>query len=177
MALANYMLEYTDMQEIWFVVSPQNPLKVKSSLLDQHQRLHLVNLAIDDHPGMRSSTIEFDLPQPSYTVNTLAHLGERYPAKRFSLIIGQDNLQNFSRWKNHDEILRKHHLYVYPRPPAGPSGFDDHPHVHLTQAPLMDISSTFIRQALSERRDIRFFLPFRVWKEVDEMNYYRTPLR
>lgn len=173
MALANYLLAFAGLEQIWFVVSPQNPLKDKKSLLDQHQRLHLVNLAIGDHPRMRSSAVEFDLPQPSYTVHTLAHLQEKYPGHRFSLIIGQDNLLTFGKWKNHDTILEKYQLYVYPRPGAGTSSFDAHPHVHLTEAPLMDISSTFIRKGLAGGKDLRFFLPEAVWKEIDHMNFYR----
>lgn len=173
MALANYMLSFSDMEQIWFVVSPHNPLKNKSQLLNQNHRLHLVNLAINDHPGMRSSTIEFDLPQPSYTINTLAHLREKYPTHQFSLIIGQDNLKTFSKWKNYEEILKQFHVFVYPRPDAGFTEFDSHPHVHLTEAPLMDISSTFIRSAIANGKDVRFFMPEKVWNELDEMNFYK----
>jgi len=173
MALANYMLSFTGMDQIWFIVSPQNPLKSKSQLLNQNHRLHLVNLAINDHPGMRSSNIEFELPQPSYTVSTLAHLREKFPAHRFSLIIGQDNLKTFSKWRNYEEILKQFQLFVYPRPGVGQTEFDTHPQVHLTQAPLIEISSTFIRQAIANKKDVRFFMPERVWKEVDEMNFYQ----
>lgn len=173
MALANYMLSYTDMQQVWMVVSPQNPLKNKSQLLNQHHRLHLVNLAINDHPHLRSSSVEFDLPQPSYTINTLVHLKEKFPEHKFSLILGQDNLQSFAKWKNYEEILKRFELYVYPRPGCAASEFDSHLHVHLTQAPVMDISSTFIRKAIKEKRDVRFFMPEKVWQEIDEMNYYK----
>lgn len=174
MALANYMLSFTDMDEVWLVVSPQNPLKSKNQLLDQNQRLALVNIAIDDHPKMKSSNIEFGLTQPSYTINTLAHLKEKYPQHTFSLIMGQDNLESFSKWKNYEEILRSFHVYVYPRPGSTASEFDNHPHVHLTDAPMMDISATFIRKALKNKKDIRFFLPSKVWEEIDTMNFYRT---
>jgi nicotinate-nucleotide adenylyltransferase len=173
LVLANYMLSFTGLEEVWFVVSPQNPLKSKSGLLDQNHRLMLVNAAIEDHPRMRSSNIEFSLPQPSYTINTLVHLKEKYPAHTFSLIIGQDNLQSFSRWKNHEEILRSYELYVYPRPGSGSGEFLDHPHVHLTAAPVIDVSSTFIRNAIREKKDVRFFLHPRVWEEIDLMNFYR----
>lgn len=173
MALANYMLSFTDLQEVWFVVSPHNPLKNKNQLLDQNHRLLLVKLAIDDFIGMRTSNIEFGLPQPSYTINTLVHLKEKYPDHTFSLILGQDNMQTFHKWKNYEEILKGFHLYVYPRPGADSSQYKDHPHVHLTEAPLMDISSTFIRQAIKEKKDIRFFLPPKVWDEIDVMNFYR----
>lgn len=174
MALANYMLSFTGMEQVWLVVSPHNPLKNKAGLLNQHHRLHLVNLAINDHPHMRSSTVEFDLPQPSYTIHTLAHLKEKFPEHRFSLILGQDNLQSFAKWKNHEEILKRFQLYVYPRPGCAASEFDSHPGVHLTDAPVMDISSTFIRKALHEKKDVRFFMPEKVWQEIDEMNYYRS---
>lgn len=173
MALANYMLSFTDMQQVWLVVSPHNPLKSKSTLLNQNHRLMLVNAAIDDHPNMRSSNIEFGLSQPSYTINTLVHLQEKYPEHTFSLIMGQDNLQSFGKWKNYEEILKNFHIYVYPRPNCTPTEFDTHPHVHVTQAPMMDISSTFIRNAIRDKKDIRFFLPHKVWEEIDTMNFYR----
>jgi len=173
MVLANYMLSFTGLQQVWLVVSPHNPLKTKSQLLNQNHRLNLVNLAINDHPNIRSSNIEFNLPQPSYTINTLAHLNEKFPEHKFSLIMGQDNLRSFAKWKNHEEILRRFRIYVYPRPNVGPTGFDSHPNVEITQAPLMDISSTFIRAALKDKKDVRYFMPEQVWKEVDEMNFYR----
>jgi nicotinate-nucleotide adenylyltransferase len=173
MALANYMLSFTDMQKVWLVVSPHNPLKNKAQLLNQYNRLHLVNLAINDHPNLRSSAVEFDLPQPSYTVNTLAHLKEKHPDYQFSLIMGQDNLQSFAKWKNYEEILKRFHIYVYPRPDAAASEFDNHPHVHLTEAPVMDISSTFIRRAIKDKKDVSFFMPAKVWQEIDELGYYK----
>jgi nicotinate-nucleotide adenylyltransferase len=174
MVLANYMLSYTEMQEVWFVVSPHNPHKNKAQLLEEQNRFLLVQLAIDDHPGYRANNIEFGLSQPSYTINTLVHLQEKYPEHKFSLIIGQDNLASFSRWKNHLEILRDHHLYVYPRSGAAPSEFDNHPHVHLTQAPSIEVSASFIRQGIREKRDMKFFLPPKVWEEIDVMNFYRS---
>lgn len=173
MILANYMLEYTDLQEVWLVVSPQNPLKSKSQLLDQNHRLFMVDLAIDAYPGLRSSNIEFKLSQPSYTINTLVHLSEKYPQHRFSLIMGQDNLASFHKWKNYEEILKSHHLYVYPRPGVQASPFDQHPHVHLTEAPLIEISSTFIREAIKNNKDLRFFLPPKVWEEIEAMGFYK----
>lgn len=173
MAIANYMVEFTDMDQLWFVVSPQNPLKEKKTLLGQNQRLYMVNAAVEDFPKFMSSTIEFDLPQPSYTVNTLAHLKEKYPEHKFSLIIGQDNLENFHKWKNYEEILKHHKLFVYPRPNAGKSQFDQHPNVVFTAAPVMDISSTFIREAIKNKKDVRFFLPEKAWEYVDSMNLYR----
>ena len=173
MALANYMLSFTDMQQVWLVVSPHNPLKNKSQLLNQNHRLMLVNAAIDDYPNMRSSNIEFNLSQPSYTINTLVHLQEKYPEHTFSLIMGQDNLQSFHKWKNYEAILKSFHIYVYPRPNCEKTEFDNHPHVHLTQAPMMDVSSTFIRNAIRDKKNVRFFLPEKVWEEIDTMNFYK----
>jgi len=173
MVLANYMLSFTDLQQVWFVVSPHNPLKEKASLLDQNQRLHLVNLAIGDTPNMQSNNIEFQLPQPSYTINTLVHLKEKYPQHEFALIMGSDNLQTFDRWKNYEEILKRYRLYIYPRP-----GFDGgalllHKNVVMTEAPVMEISSTFIRKAIKDKKDVSFFVPPAVWQYIDEMSFYR----
>jgi len=173
MALANYMVEFTDMEQVWFVISPHNPLKEKSSLLHQNQRLYMVNVAIEDDARFKSSTIEFDLPQPSYTINTLVHLKEKYPKHSFSLIIGQDNLENFHKWKNYEEILKKYKLYVYPRPGAKSTELEQHPNVVLTQAPVIEISSTFIREAIKKKKDIRHFLPEKAWQYIDEMNLYK----
>ncbi|MES2761722.1 MAG: nicotinate (nicotinamide) nucleotide adenylyltransferase [Bacteroidota bacterium] len=174
MVLANYMVSFTDMEQLWFVVSPHNPLKEKTSLLNQNQRLHMVNLAIGENAtNIKSSNIEFGLTQPSYTVNTLAHLKEKYPQHEFSLIMGEDNLQSFTKWKNYEEILKNHVIYVYPRPNSGASELKDHKNVIMTEAPLMDISSTMIRQAIKDKKDMSFFVPPAVWEYVDEMNFYK----
>jgi nicotinate-nucleotide adenylyltransferase len=172
-ALANYMLSFTGMEQVWFVVSPHNPLKKKESLLNQHDRLHLINLALDFHPKIKPSTIEFNLPQPSYTINTLVHLQEKYPEHTFSLIMGQDNLKSFDKWKNYEEILKRYQIYVYPRAGTGESIFDKHPQVHLTQAPIMEISSSFIRKSVSEGKNVQFFLHPAVWEYIDSNNLYR----
>lgn len=173
MILANYMASFTDIDEVWFVVSPHNPLKEKASLLHQNQRLHMVNLAIDNIPVFKSSNIEFSLPQPSYTINTLAHLKEKFPKHQFSLIIGEDNLHSFKKWKNYEEILNKYHLYVYPRPGCDASELKNHPNVTFTNAPLVDISSTFIRQAIKDKKDVSLFMPKPVASYVSEMNFYK----
>lgn len=173
MVLANYMAAFTDIEQVWFVVSPHNPLKEKATLLHQNQRLHMVNLAIGDSSSLKSSNVEFGLTQPSYTIHTLAHLKEKYPQHTFSLIIGEDNLQSFTKWKNHEEILKTHLLYVYPRPNAEVSGLRTHQQIILTEAPVMDISSTFIRQALKSKKDVSHFVPKDVWTYLDEMNFYK----
>lgn len=173
MVLANYMASFTDLEQVWFVVSPHNPLKEKASLLNQNQRLHMVNLAIGDSDKLKSSNIEFGLPQPSYTVHTLAHLKEKYPKHTFSLIMGEDNLESFTKWKNYEEILKNHKLYVYPRPNCNPIDFKTHPNVIITQAPIMEISSTFIRKAIKDKKDVSYFVPPTVWQYLDEMSFYK----
>ncbi len=178
MVLANYMASFTNLEQVWFVVSPHNPLKEKSSLLNQNQRLHMVNLAIGDSDVLKSSNIEFGLSQPSYTINTLAHLKEKYPQHEFSLIMGEDNLESFTKWKNYEEILKNHKIYVYPRPKTNSSvpiaiGIKNHPNIVMTEAPLMDISSTMIRQAIKTKKNVCFFVPQAVWQYLDEMSFYK----
>jgi nicotinate-nucleotide adenylyltransferase len=173
MVLANYMASFTDLEQVWFVVSPHNPLKEKSSLLNQNQRLHMVNLAVDDSNTLKSSNIEFGLSQPSYTINTLAHLKEKYPQHRFSLIMGGDNLESFTKWKNYEEILKNHKIYVYPRPNTHFEEFKNHQNVVITEAPLMEVSSTMIRQAIKDKKDVSFFVPRAVWQYIEEMHFYK----
>lgn len=172
LVLANYMLEYTDLERIWFVVSPHNPLKKKSTLLDEKQRLLMVNLAIGDNIKLKASNIEFNLPQPSYTIVTLTYLKEKYPQHEFVLIMGADNLENFHKWKNYEEILKHHQLYIYPRPESDGGKLKDHPQIKLINAPLMEISSTAIRQAIKEKKDMRYFMPEAVWQYIKEMHFY-----
>lgn len=172
MVLANYMLEYTDLERIWFVVSPHNPLKIKNSLLDEKQRLHLVNLAIGSNTKLKSSNIEFKLSQPSYTINTLTYLKEKYPQNDFALIMGADNLESFNKWKNYEEILKHYQLYVYPRPNNDGGDLKNHANVKLVNAPIMEISSTAIRLAIKEKKDIRYFMPEEVWEYIREMHFY-----
>ncbi len=173
LALANYMLSFTDMDEVWFVVSPHNPLKEKQSLLAQNHRLYMVKLATHNYPKFKASNIEFKLSQPSYTIHTLTHLQEKYPQKNFSLIMGMDNLQNFHKWKNYEQILDKHTIYVYPRQHSTTNKLIDHPNIKITQAPVMEISSSFIRQAIANKKEVTFFMPEKVAAYVDEMNFYR----
>lgn len=173
MVLANYMATFTDLDQVWFVVSPHNPLKEKASLLNQNQRLHMVNLAIGDSDILKSSNIEFGLTQPSYTINTLAHLKEKYPKHSFSLIMGEDNLASFTKWKNYDEILKNHFIYVYPRPNCSSEDLKSHKNIIMTEAPLMDISSTMIRQALKDKKNVSSFVPQAVWEYLNEMSFYK----
>lgn len=173
LAIANYMANFTEMNQVWLMVSPHNPLKNKNQLLNQNDRLHLVNIALDFCPTIKASNFEFNLSQPSYTINTLVKLKEKYPEHTFSLIMGQDNLMTFNKWKNYEEILKSYHIFIYPRPHCKETELDNHPHIHFTEAPIMDISSTFIRKAIKEKKDVRFFLHPKVWEEIDTMNFYR----
>jgi nicotinate-nucleotide adenylyltransferase len=173
MVLANYMLAYTGLDEIWFVVSPHNPLKEKSSLLAQNHRLQMVRLAVEDHPKMKANNIEFKLSQPSYTINTLTHLKEKYAKKDFALILGMDNLQTFDKWKNYVQILKNHDLYVYPRLNCTGEKFKDHQRVRITEAPVIEISSSFIRASVADKKDVSCFMPEKVATYLKEMNFYR----
>lgn len=173
MAIAQYIVEFTDLEQVWFVVSPKNPFKEKCSLLDQHHRLMMVRIATEDHPQFQASNIEFNLPQPSYTVDTLTYLKEQYPVHNFALIMGGDNLNSFHKWKNYEHILEEHELYVYPRSEIKDCALVSNPKVHLTQAPLMDISASFIRKSIADKKDISYFLLPKVWQYIDEMNFYK----
>ena len=175
LAIANHMAEYSDLDKIWMVITPHNPFKKKSSLLDNHHRYQMVQRALDEYPKIESSTIEFSLPQPNYTVNTLAYLQEKYPDHEFCLIMGEDNLKSFHKWKNYEVILENHELYVYPRISEGiiETQFDNHPKIHRVAAPIMEISSTAIRNGIKEKKNIRPLLPFEVFQYLDEMNFYK----
>ncbi|MCX6246123.1 MAG: nicotinate (nicotinamide) nucleotide adenylyltransferase [Bacteroidetes bacterium] len=170
--IANYMVEYTDISQVWFIVSPHNPLKEKATLLADHHRLAMANIAVEDDPRFRASNIEFHLPQPSYTIDTLTYLSEKYQEKEFVLICGSDTLPTFAKWKNYEMLLNHYQLYIYPRPGTPPSEFDSHPHVHFTEAPLIEISSSFIRNGIREGKNMRQFLPEKVWKYLTEMHFY-----
>lgn len=172
LVIANAMLELTDIDELWFVVSPQNPLKERKTLLADHHRLQMVRAAIDDNYRFRASDVEFHLPIPSYTAITLAHLAERYPDKEFCLIMGGDNLQTFHRWRNYQAILDSYHLYVYPRPGSDTSQYEGHPHVHLVDVPTMDISSSYIRAQIAEGHSVKYLLTEPVYKYLTEMHFY-----
>lgn len=173
MLIANYMVEYTEIDKLWFVVTPQNPLKSKASLLEDHHRLEMVRLAIDEYDKYGVSDIEFKLDKPSYTVKTLAHLSEKYPQHQFYLIIGGDNLQTFNKWKNYESILNNYKLLVYPRPGFDGGEFKNHPSVIFTDAPLVEISSTFIRQGIKDGKKLEFFIPSSSYQYMCEMHFYK----
>ncbi len=175
LTIANHMAEYSDLDQIWLVVTPHNPFKKKSSLLDNHQRLEMVYRATKDYTKLKPSDIEFNLPQPNYTINTLTYLQEKHPDYEFALIMGEDNLKSFHKWKNYELILQGHDIYVYPRISEGTveTQFDGHPKIHHVAAPIMELSSTFIRKSIKAGKNIRPMLPEHVWEYVDQMNFYR----
>ncbi len=175
LVIANHMVEFSDLDQLWFVITPKSPFKQKQTLLDNHHRYQMVFEAIKEYPKLKASKIEFDLPQPNYTVTTLVHIEEKYPEHHFSLIMGADNLKSFHKWRNYETILENHEIYVYPRISKGEveHQFEDHPKIHLVEAPIMEISSTFIRKEHQKGKNIRPLLPEAVWTYLDEMNFYR----
>lgn len=170
--LANYLAEYGGLDEIWFVVSPQNPFKDKKSLLADRHRLYMVEMAIKDDDRFQVCDIEFYMPQPSYTIDTLTRLQERHPNTDFYLICGMDNIESFKKWKNYEMILQYHHLMVYPRKGYSSNELVEHPSVTVVEAPEIEVSSTFIRNAISEGKDVRYFVPKEVYKYIIDMHFY-----
>ena len=170
--IASYMAEFSDLQQVWFVVSPQNPLKQKQSLLDQYHRLMIIRKEVEDNPKLSASDIESNLSQPSYTIDTLVHLKEKYPKNDFTLIIGADNLQNFHKWKKYEQILADYSVYVYPRP--GIEINRTHQNIHIVDGvPQMEISASFIRNSIKQGKDVSYLMPEKAWTYIDEMNFYK----
>ncbi|MBP6872104.1 MAG: nicotinate-nucleotide adenylyltransferase [Bacteroidales bacterium] len=172
MIIAGYMLHFTDLDDVWFIISPHNPLKEKSTLLADHHRYMMVQTAIEDNPRLRASNIEFKLPQPSYTIDTLIRLEEKHPDHQFVLIAGTDIFPTFHKWKNYEVLLENYRFYIYNRPGYEAGTYSNHPNVVTFNAPLMEISSSFIRQAILEGRDIRYFVPEKVYTYIREMHFY-----
>ncbi|MFP9097474.1 nicotinate (nicotinamide) nucleotide adenylyltransferase [Flavobacterium sp. RHBU_24] len=173
--IANHMAEYSGLDQVWLMVTPHNPLKKKSTLLDDHHRLQMVFLATEEYPKLKPSDIEFRLPQPNYTVNTLAHLQEKFPTHEFSLIMGEDNLNSLHKWKNYEVLLQNHDIYVYPRintevisPEIATAA-----RIHRIDAPVIEISSTFIRNSIKEGKNVRPLLPEKVWQYVTHNLFYK----
>jgi nicotinate-nucleotide adenylyltransferase len=177
-AIAGYMTEFAGLDQVWFVVSPQNPLKKKETLLADHQRLYMTQLAIGDNTRLKASDIEFKLPVPSYTIDTITYLKEKYQNNEFNLVMGEDNLFTLHKWKNAAELIQKCPIYVYPRPDTGkPSSplldkILSKAEIHMVKAPLMDISGTFIRDGIKNGKDMSYFLSAPVWKYIREMHFY-----
>jgi nicotinate-nucleotide adenylyltransferase len=170
--IANHLLNYTDLEKIWFIVSPQNPFKENSSLLNEYNRLHLLKLSTEDDSRIKVLDIEFNLPRPSYTASTLPHLEEKFPGNEFSLIMGSDSFQNLHKWKNYESIIKNYSIYIYPRP-----GFEIKNEVKakiiIAEAPLLQISATHIRQMIREKKSIRYLVPDKVRDEIEKGAYYR----
>jgi len=169
--VANHIVENTEIDKVWFVVSPHNPLKEAHSLLNEYDRLHLVELAIQDNMKFRASNVEFHLPKPSFTIDTLTYLAEKFPLEKFSIIIGSDSFQNIHRWKNFEQLVANYSFIIYKRP-----GFEikdaHNADITVMDAPLLDISATYIRQQIREKRSVRYLLPDPVFRYVEENRYY-----
>jgi len=175
MIIANYMATQTPLREVWMIVSPHNPLKPKRTLARDHDRLHLVQLAIGDNTQLRASDVEFSLPQPSYTVDTLIYLKEKYPEKQFALIMGGDNLATLHKWKNYEVLLRDYEIHVYSRPSYKQVELAEHPSVHLYEdVPLMEISSSYIRECIRDGKSVQYLVPDAVFYYLQTSNLYRN---
>ncbi len=170
--IAQAVINQTDCSEIWFIVSPQNPHKKSSNLLHEFDRLDLVEKAIADNFAFKSSDIEFHLPKPSYTVETLAYISEKYPEYEFSLIIGGDNLENFKSWKNYESILKYYQLIVYPRNNLKSSDLWQHPSIKLIDAPILQISATYIRDCIKNNRSVKYLIPDQVETYIKLKKFY-----
>ncbi|MFN7748211.1 MAG: nicotinate (nicotinamide) nucleotide adenylyltransferase [Cyclobacteriaceae bacterium] len=170
--IANIMAENTDLSKVWFVVSPHNPLKDSKSLLHEFDRYDMVKAAIADHYKLEVSDVEFHLPRPSYTIDTLAHLVERYPNHSFRVILGEDSLVNLPKWKNYRQLLDLYGLYIYPRPGSEKTELHRHPNVTLVDAPLLDISATYIRQCIKNNKSIRYLVPEPVEQMIRQRHLY-----
>ncbi len=171
--IANFMATRTDLDRVWVVVSPQNPLKKKASLAGDYDRLNLVRLATEGNPDIEASDIEFALPKPSYTIDTLTYLQEKYPTYKFVLIMGGDNIATLHKWKNYEQILDNYEIYVYQRPDYAPGELVERDNVHVYEAPLMQISATFIRKSLREGKSIRYMVPDAVIDEIMASHLYQ----
>jgi nicotinate-nucleotide adenylyltransferase len=183
MIIANVMAENTDLIKVWFVVSPQNPLKPSKGLLHEFDRYDMVKAAIADNYKLEASDVEFHLPKPSYTIHTLAHLTEKHPGKEFKLILGEDNLENFTKWKNYEQILQHYGVYVYPRlhdaigqarPNVTNTDLKRHPNVTMIDAPLLDISATYIRNCIRNNKSIRYLVPESVEQMIRTKQFYKS---
>jgi nicotinate-nucleotide adenylyltransferase len=172
--IANYMANHTELDKVWMVITPQNPFKKYGSLANTYDRLEMVKLAIENAENIEVTDIELKLPQPSYTIDTLTHLKEQYPQHEFALIMGSDNLASLHKWKNYKLILRDHRIFVYPRPGYENADLASHPSVTITMTPLMELSATFIRDALAQRKNVQFFVPDPVLKFIESKSLY-TP--
>lgn len=173
MILANYLVEFTNCDQLWFVISPQNPHKERAGLLDATHRYAIVERAVYDDNRFKVSKIEFSMPVPSFTCDTMVRLVEKYPDYDFSLLIGEDNLKNFHKWKNAAYMVENFHFYVYPRAGSAESDWLNHTSFTKINAPEIEISSSFIRKAIKEKKDVSWYMPEKAWQYIDEMNFYK----
>jgi len=171
--IASYMIEFTGINDVWFIISPHNPLKEKSTLLPDVNRLYMVNIAVEDEPGFKASNVEFHMPQPSYTIDTLTYLQEKYPTHDFTLLAGSDIFPTFHKWKNYEQLLSLYQFNIFPRPFTKAHPYENHPSIAYVNAPLIEISSSFIRNGIRAGKNMQYFLPEKVWKYLDEMGFYR----
>lgn len=170
--IGQHILNETNIDKLWFVVSPQNPFKHQKTLLNEYDRLHLVKMAIEGSPNLKATDVEFKLPKPSYTIDTLTHLHEKYPQHQFSIVMGSDSFQNIEAWKNADQLKKNYTIYVYERP-GFPLAETKSKNIIPVQAPLLQISSTHIRELIQKNKSIRFLVPDIVKEEITRNNYYK----
>jgi nicotinate-nucleotide adenylyltransferase len=174
LVIAEYFSEFTDLNEVWIVVSPLNPLKKEKKLLDDTFRLKMAKLALDKNKKIKANDVEFKLPRPSYTINTLTYLRANFPRNEFVLIIGEDNLQTFDKWKDYKKILEQFSVYTYPRPDTRETKFHGHKKIKLFKdVPLMNISATFIRKAISQNKNVQYMVPEKAWHFIQKKNLYK----
>ncbi|MDI9365057.1 MAG: nicotinate (nicotinamide) nucleotide adenylyltransferase [Flavobacterium sp.] len=171
--IANHVVEYTDVEQVWLVVSPQNPLKPAASLLNEYQRLHLVQLAIENNAQLKASDVEFKLPKPSYTIDTLVYLEEKYPHHRFSIILGGDSFSNIGKWKNAAILQKNYHLIIYQRPEFAITNHPTNKNITVLNAPLLNISATTIRQHIKQKKSIAYLVTDKVREEIEKNGYYK----
>lgn len=174
MIIANFMVQHTDLDQVWMVLSPQNPFKKRNTLANDYDRLHLLNLAIGDHDTIRSSNVEFSLPQPSYTIDTLTYLHELHPTYDFSLIMGGDNLSSFHKWKNYEQIIEAHDIYVYKRSTESDHQFVGHKRIIIKEAPLLNLSASYIRAQIKENKSVEYLVPDRVYEYLKDTKIYQN---
>jgi len=174
--IANYIVQHSNLDQVWFVISPQNPLKKSSTLLNEYHRLYLVQVSVEEEPRLKASDIEFRLPRPSYTIDTLTYLSEKFPAHRFSVIMGSDSYQNLRAWKNYKQILQHYPLLVYERPGFPATETYENADIHFLKAPMLEISSTDIRTMIREGKSVRYLVPDKVRIEIEQNGYYKNSL-
>lgn len=172
--IANHIVQNTDLSQVWFVISPQNPFKKSANLLNEYHRLYLVQVSIEDEPALKASDIEFRLPKPSYTIDTLTYLQEKYPSHQFTVIMGSDSYQNLSAWKNSEQLIKNYPIIVYERPGFKTVKIYEDSKTLILDAPLLEISSTHIRKMIKEGKSIRYLVPDKVKTEIEQNGYYKN---